>query len=213
MAKSIGGNVEGITNGPKQPNGSGANTDQLDGNVSGKNGKPITTNPTTGTTDNPHDPGTIGGGATNRGNKATAETTSGGTRKTVGAKQTKSKSTKLDLNKASLKNLSSQIVGVHKIAGILTGTGELCEITDDQAEAMTEAVTAVMAQHKIKPNPKAVAWVNLVSIMGVIYTPKILLYRDAKKMMRAKQMQQVNPHQMPTQPPPTNGGAPHLKFV
>lgn len=85
---------------------------------------------------------------------------------------------KLDLKSAGQKALATQIVGAHEVVGILTGLPEICAITQEQGDAMVEAVTNVLAQYKIKPNPKVAAWLSLAGVMGIVYVPKVIAVRQ-----------------------------------
>ena len=71
--------------------------------------------------------------------------------------------------------------------GIVTGYGEIMEIEEAQAESMAAAITEVMAQYKIKPNPKVVAWANLAGIAAAVYAPKILIITAIKRQAAQKQ--------------------------
>lgn len=108
---------------------------------------------------------------------------------------------KVDLTKEGKKAFAAQLVGVHKIAGIMLQMPEVIEISQEQSEAMIVAITDVLEQYKIKPNPRAVAWANLAGTLAMIYAPKIWLCRaviaERKKQARDKSLQIV-----PTNNPP-----------
>lgn len=89
------------------------------------------------------------------------------------------------LKDGSNKTFATQLVGLHAIAGIITGQPQICAITPEQSEAMVLAVSDVMAQYKIKPNPKVAAWAGLAGVMGMIYIPKIMLFRAVAKAKRS----------------------------
>lgn len=78
------------------------------------------------------------------------------------------------------------------MAGMVSGTGELLEITQDQSESLVNAIMDVMEQYKIKPNPKMVAWANLAGVVAMVYAPKIWIYSQVRK----KRERQNAPMQM-----------------
>lgn len=120
----------------------------------------------------------------------------------------KSKSAGVDLTKEGRKTIALQLVGLHKMAGMVTGTGELLEITPDQSESLVNAFMDVMEQYKIKPNPKMVAWANLAGVVAMVYAPKIWIYSQVRKKQAAiKRERQNTPMQMAAeqpQDPPTD---------
>ena len=89
------------------------------------------------------------------------------------------------LKDGSNKTFATQLVGLHAIAGIITGQPQICAITPEQSEAMVLAVSEVMAQYKIKPNPKIAAWAGLAGVMGMIYIPKVMMFRAVAKAKRS----------------------------
>ena len=103
------------------------------------------------------------------------------------------------LKDGSNKTFATQLVGLHAIAGIITGQPQICAITPEQSEAMVLAVSEVMAQYKIKPNPKVAAWAGLAGVMGMIYIPKIMLFRAVAKAKRSN-ISPIN-RQAPTDAP------------
>lgn len=72
------------------------------------------------------------------------------------------------------------------MAGMVTGTGELLEITQDQSGSLVNAFMDVMEQYKIKPNPKMVAWANLAGVVAMVYAPKIWIYSQVRKKQAAQ---------------------------
>lgn len=89
------------------------------------------------------------------------------------------------LKDGSNKTFATQLVGLHAIAGIITGQPQICAITPEQSDAMVLAVSEVMAQYKIKPNPKIAAWAGLAGVMGMIYIPKVMMFRAIAKAKRS----------------------------
>lgn len=145
----------------------------------------------------------IGDGATKRasGNGRKSSDTSGGTRK-----RAEKPPQKLDIKSAGNKVLATQLVGLHAIAGVVTGQPMLCAITQEQAESMVLAINDVMSQYKIKPNPKVIAWCNLAGVMTIVYAPKVLAVRSVLKTRN-----QATPRATVT-PADAAGGATSLQF-
>lgn len=108
------------------------------------------------------------------------------------------------LKDGSNKTFATQLVGLHAIAGIITGQPQICAITPEQSEAMVLAVSEVMAQYKIKPNPKVAAWAGLAGVMGMIYIPKIILFRAVAKAKRSN----ISPINRPASSPAPESPAP-----
>lgn len=112
------------------------------------------------------------------------------------------------LKDGSNKTFATQLVGLHAIAGIITGQPQICAITPEQSEAMVLAVSEVMAQYKIKPNPKVAAWAGLAGVMGMIYIPKIMLFRAVAKAKRSNisPINRAAPSPTPESSAPTASG-------
>lgn len=92
------------------------------------------------------------------------------------------KSSQAILKNAGNKALAQQIVGAHAVVGVLSGHPEICNISDEEGEALVEAVTNVLAQYKIKPNPKVAAWISLAGVVMIVYAPKAF---EARKLIKA----------------------------
>lgn len=116
---------------------------------------------------------------------------------------------KLDLKSAANKTFATQLVGLHAIAGVLTGQPLICAITDEQGEAMVTAITEVMAQYKIKPNPKVAAWAGLAGVLGMIYVPKVIAFRSVRAQTRSQL--NVAPIRQPEHRPADDTGAADLQ--
>lgn len=129
-----------------------------------------------------------------------------GRSRTSGAKSGSKNQKTLDIKDAGQEALAVQIVGLHHIAGILTGQPQVCAITIEQARGLTAAVSGVMAQYKIKPNPKVTAWLNLAGVLGVVYVPKALLFREIAKEKR-RAAANASPFSVVKEPAPVNDPA------
>lgn len=99
---------------------------------------------------------------------------------------------KLGLTKDGGKLFATQLVGVHKVLGMVTGYGNVMEITDQEADSMASAITDVLAQYKIKLNPKVVAWSNLAGICAAVYAPKIIMIAAHNKQIRDSRQSQTS---------------------
>lgn len=95
---------------------------------------------------------------------------------------------------------------MHEIIGLLSGFGEICHITEEEADGLTQAVLDVMAQYKIKPNPKVVAWSNLAGIAAVIYAPKVWLIMEARKLQKPQTVVRHEPARNASVSPIAGGG-------
>lgn len=106
---------------------------------------------------------------------------------TTGTGNKQKVASKIHLSAAGEKLFAKQLVGAHAILALISGAPiEIIGITDEQGEEIASAVLALMAEYKIKPNPKAVAWANLIGVMGVVYAPKaIMLYALRKEQKRS----------------------------
>lgn len=116
---------------------------------------------------------------------------------------------KVDIKAAGNKLIAQQLAGLHAIAGLVTGQPHICAISQEQADAMVTAVMEVMAQYKIKPNPKALAWTQLAGVLGVVYAPKVLMFRDVAKRARANNVQ---PIRQPDQAAPAAATTGQMQF-
>lgn len=124
------------------------------------------------------------------------------------ASRTGKAQTKLDLTKSGQATLALQVKAAHEIVGLVTGFGDLCHITTEESETLCAAVLDVMAQYKIKPDPKVVAWCNLVGTMAAIYGVKAYLIIEYRKM----KMEQMGIPQRQTQPPAPVDNIHQMKF-
>lgn len=110
---------------------------------------------------------------------------SGGTRANTGSGANGKRGRKSQ--KARGLGLGSQIQGAHKLLGLLPGVpSDLVEISDQEAEALGEAVQDVLSHYDMTVNPVWAAWINLAAIVGVIYGPKIVMLQ---KMSASQKLQ------------------------
>jgi len=109
-----------------------------------------------------------------------------GVKKTRKPRESKPKVTRLEKN-----ILSGQLRAGHQIAALVTGINEL-NISGDEAEALAVAISDVLQYHDIVVNPKAAAYLNLLTVAGMIYLPKGYAIYQRKKAA-AIQPQQPQP--------------------
>jgi len=110
-------------------------------------------------------------------------------------RKTSGKSSQAILKTAGNKALAQQIVGAHAVLGVLSGHPEICNISDEEGEALVEAVTNVLAQYKIKPNPKVAAWISLAGVAMIVYAPKVFEARKLIKTNSVPKQRNDNPDQ------------------
>ena len=116
------------------------------------------------------------------------------------AKISTSRSKNVPLTAGGERTLAKQVVGLHKLFGIVVGLPEVWSITEDQAEEVTKSVLDVMALYKIKPNAKIVAWSNLAAVAAAVYAPKVIVTVaavNAKKKARPVQVQKPDANPRP----------------
>lgn len=106
----------------------------------------------------------------------------------------KKSSAKLDLSKTSQEQLARQICAAHGIVDAILGSPGILPISEDESAQLIVAVTEVMKQYKIKPNPKMVAWCQLCAVAGVLYVPRGIAMKNYLKTKRSQKQQQVQPN-------------------
>lgn len=112
-------------------------------------------------------------------------------------KRKKAATKNLDLNAAARAQIVKRVVGVHLLADTILGVKGLCAISEEQSEALTDAVFSVAEQYDLKANPKLVAWANLAAVAGMIYAPKVMMIRALRAH---NQRQAQEPAIKPAQP-------------
>jgi hypothetical protein len=86
--------------------------------------------------------------------------------------------------------LGRQIQGAHKILGLLPGVPEeLVEISDQDADALGEAIQDVLVHYDMTVNPVWAAWINLAAVVGVVYGPKIAMVQAMRKQAQPRKPQ------------------------
>jgi len=84
---------------------------------------------------------------------------------------------------------ATQLEGAHKIVALLTGKHELV-ISKEESEALSSAITELMSQYTIEVNAKTAAYLQLLSVAGMIYGPRAYLIWAAAKERKEAQKQQ-----------------------
>lgn len=75
-----------------------------------------------------------------------------------------------------LENLAFQLKGIHELAALYTGLPVL-QLTEDESKKLAVAARDVMQYYNFMPDPKVMAWVELLGVSAVIYIPRILLIK------------------------------------
>lgn len=127
---------------------------------------------------------------------------------TSGKSRTQSKKP-VDLNRPAEKIFAQQLVGAHKILGLVAGNAALWEITNEQGAALSDAILEVMNQYKIKPNPKVVAWMNLIGVCSVVYGTKLVMY---KAIVAAKRANHKQPEHMQRESKPVESAGFQMQY-
>jgi hypothetical protein len=70
------------------------------------------------------------------------------------------------------------------MAAKATGINEL-EIDNEEAKLMSDAVAEVASHYNYVVDPKTMAWVGFIGVMGSIYGPRIAVYQMRKSMEKA----------------------------
>jgi len=88
-----------------------------------------------------------------------------------------------------------QIEGAHKIAALLFRSAELA-ISSEDSKKLALSIKNLAQFYEISPNPKTIAWFQLLTIAASIYVPRVGLIAMRKaneKRQRQQQMQMQNP--------------------
>lgn len=79
--------------------------------------------------------------------------------------------------------LGTQIVGLHKLAALVTGLPEL-EISPIEGQMLAGGINAVCQEYGLSLSGKTGAMVQLIGAMGVVYMPRLVVIKkrmDAEK--------------------------------
>lgn len=102
------------------------------------------------------------------------------------------------------KDLGQKIVGVHKIAAVMTGLQEIA-ISDVEGEQLAKAVIELTRYYNFAPQGPLVAWINLAGVAGMIYVPRLVVI-GAKKA-KAKKAKRENVPSNEAMPEGMNSGS------
>jgi hypothetical protein len=109
----------------------------------------------------------------------------------------------VDLTPAGAEQIASYVCGIHKILDLAMGNKGIIAIEEAEAAELTKAALEVAAQYKMKPNPRVVAWCNLIGCVAIVYTPKVLILRAmAAQAKRDAMTQQPEIPTVATEPQP-----------
>jgi hypothetical protein len=77
------------------------------------------------------------------------------------------------------------LYGLHEIAANFTHTPEL-ELSEDEAKGLGEATVRVAQEYDMPmPDAKAMAWINLLKVVSVVYGPRVGAVRIRKAREKA----------------------------
>ena len=92
------------------------------------------------------------------------------------------------------------------MAALLLRMPELV-ISRDEAAKLAEALRNIAQYYNFAPDPRVMAWVQLLSVAAVIYGPRIVMAAQRSKAQRAQQSRGAVPPNMSVvtpAPPPKN---------
>lgn len=88
--------------------------------------------------------------------------------------------------KNTLDTLAQKIKGGHDLAAVFIGRvnptlAQVIPITDDESQKMAVAVSDVLSHYDLTVNPVVMSWVNLAVCCGIVYVPKLMIYKSIKE--------------------------------
>jgi len=89
--------------------------------------------------------------------------------------------------------LAKQLVGIHQLAAMFTGMGEL-QLQQEEAQGLADAVVNVCAEYDLNIDGKTGAAVQLFAACAMIYAPRVLQIKFRLAQERAA-YEQANPQQ------------------
>lgn len=108
-----------------------------------------------------------------------------GSTNTSGSGSTKKVPPKLAVNR---QKFCRQLVGAHKAASLIL-KNPLLEISDNEGDALGNAVMDVLDHYQVTVNPVILAYLNLFGVAATIYGPRVFAYTQIKK--KAKQFDEA----------------------
>lgn len=95
--------------------------------------------------------------------------------------------------RASVESFGRQIVGVHAMAGVLTGLPELA-ISEKEGEVLAEALIVVSEEYGVALTGKTAATIQLFAAIGMVYGPRaVLIGRRVEAQNRQQARQEAPP--------------------
>lgn len=85
------------------------------------------------------------------------------------------------------KKLSDKLAALHDLADLALGTAsiKLLHLEPTQAEEMGRAIIDVVKQYDVNADPKTMAWLNLILVMGAVYGSKYSQFAALNKLKKA----------------------------
>ena len=102
-------------------------------------------------------------------------------------KEKKARKKRTTKNKDNNQSLANGIAAFHKILANVSKQ-PLIELQDEESEKMATAINEVLSHYDIAVNPLTAAYVNLAVTMGMIYAPRIYMY----KLIQHQKQQEAN---------------------
>ena len=100
----------------------------------------------------------------------------------------------VELDSASVKNLAEKLAGLHELADTILGTEKigLMALKPAQAEQLSESICDIIKQYDFQADPKVMAWLNFLAVVGVVYGSKFTMFLGMKKLQAEIEKQNAN---------------------
>ena len=95
--------------------------------------------------------------------------------------------------------IANQLLGVHAIAAKVTGIREL-ELSAPEAGMLATQISEVASLYDIPVNDKIMAWVGLLSVAVVVYSPRLVAIRARRIKEEQEAMRQAHSGEPPKTP-------------
>lgn len=89
--------------------------------------------------------------------------------------------------------LGKQIVGIHHVIAMMTGTPEM-QISDDEGLALATGINAVCEEYGLSLSGKTGATIQLVGAAGMIYVPRLVMINQRLNKERQRQENIIDGH-------------------
>ena len=84
--------------------------------------------------------------------------------------------------------LATQVVGAHLIACKLSGN-PLWQIKQSESESLVNSICDIMEMYDISPDPKTMAWAQLITVCTTVYAPRVIGTIQLKKAVKGSVVQ------------------------